>query len=131
VKVKTRSILTFFLIFFFISAACEKRKAGWSGTIELEYGVKLVKNPKEPVYGEILFDLEEDLSIGNEDDENYIFYLKDYYRAKNVALDPTFRTLRRMFLLIFFSSNPFIINDLSHDVFSPRKSFLSQKIHFL
>jgi len=46
----------------------------WKGTIEEEDGVKVIKNPNEPLFGEITFDLEEDLSIGNEEDENYAFY---------------------------------------------------------
>ena len=46
----------------------------WKGSIEEENGVKVIKNPNEPLYGEITFDLEEDLSIGNEEDENYAFY---------------------------------------------------------
>ena len=44
--------------------------------------MKVVKNPDEPLYGEIQLDLEEDLSIGREDDENYMFY-----SARNIALD--------------------------------------------
>jgi hypothetical protein len=50
------------------------QKAEWRGKIEIEDGVKVIKNPAEPLYGEITFELEEDLSIGNEDDENYMFY---------------------------------------------------------
>ena len=46
----------------------------WKGKIEYENGVKVIKNPNEPLYGEIAFELEEDLSIGNEEDENYMFY---------------------------------------------------------
>jgi hypothetical protein len=46
----------------------------WKGKIEYEDGVKVVKNPKEPLFGDITFELEEDLSIGNEEDENYAFY---------------------------------------------------------
>ena len=50
------------------------QKAEWEGKIEIEDGVKVIKNPAEPLYGEITFELEEDLSIGNEEDENYMFY---------------------------------------------------------
>lgn len=52
----------------------------WKGTIEEEDGIKVIKNPNEPLYGEITFELEEDLSIGNEEDENYLFYkIKDIH----------------------------------------------------
>lgn len=67
---------------FILLASCQNQKAEWKGTIEEVDGVKIVKNPKEPIYGEIYLDLEEDLKIGNEADENYQFY-----RVRDVALD--------------------------------------------
>ena len=71
------------LLFVFGCGKTKKEQAPlWKGKIEWEDGVKVVNNPSEPVYGEILFDLEEDLSIGREDDENYLFY-----RATDVAVD--------------------------------------------
>jgi len=73
--------IKFVLILFFITLlafGCSKEKKTekpeWRGKIDYENGVKVVKNPEGPVYGEIIFDLEEDLSIGNESDENYMFY---------------------------------------------------------
>jgi hypothetical protein len=54
----------------------------WKGTIEEEDGIKVIKNPAEPLYGEITFKLEEVLSIGNEKDENYLFY-----RTWHLAVD--------------------------------------------
>jgi len=54
----------------------------WKGSIEYQNGIKIIKNPNEPLYGEITFDLEEDLSIGNEEDENYVFY-----RATGISVD--------------------------------------------
>ena len=50
------------------------QKPQWKGKIEQENGVKVIRNPNDPLYGEITFELEEDLSIGNEEDENYLFY---------------------------------------------------------
>jgi len=58
--------------------SCEKQKARWEGTIEEENGVKIIKNPSEPLYGEISLLLEKDLSIGHEGDEQYMFY-RVYY----------------------------------------------------
>jgi hypothetical protein len=46
----------------------------WKGKIEKEDGMTVIRNPKEPLYGELVLDLEQDLSIGREDDENYAFY---------------------------------------------------------
>ncbi len=58
------------------------QKAEWKGKIEIEDGIKVIKNPEEPLYGEITFELEEDLSIGNEEDENYLFF-----RARDIQVD--------------------------------------------
>lgn len=49
------------------------QRAEWKGKIETENGIKVVKNPKDPLCGEIKFELQEDLSIGNENDDNYFF----------------------------------------------------------
>ncbi len=46
----------------------------WRGTIEYEDGIEVIKNPNEPLYGEITFELEENLNLGNETDGNYAFY---------------------------------------------------------
>jgi len=62
--------------------SCGKQKTEWKGAIEEENGVTVIKNQKEPLYGEIKFELEEDLSIGSEEDENYFFY-----RAWHMAVD--------------------------------------------
>lgn len=73
-KYKLRCVLFIVLfIFFFISATIPNQQSKWKGEIEEENGVKVFKNPEEPLYGEIVFELEEDLSIGREDDENYMF----------------------------------------------------------
>ncbi len=61
-------------VFILIAAGGIEKNPQWKGTIEEEDGVKVIKNPNEPLFGEITFDLEEDLSIGNEKDENYLFY---------------------------------------------------------
>lgn len=50
------------------------QKAEWKGTIEYEKGIKVIKNPKKPLYGKIEFKLKEDLVIGSADDENSRFF---------------------------------------------------------
>jgi len=47
----------------------------WKGKIEYEDGVKVVKNPGEPLYKPIHLETEEDLCFGNEDDDEYMLYL--------------------------------------------------------
>jgi len=55
-------------------AACRTQKTKWKGTIEEENGVTIIKNPKEPVYGEDVLSLEEELTIGEaEGSEEYMF----------------------------------------------------------
>jgi hypothetical protein len=56
-------------------ASYENQKAEWKGTIEKENGVTVVKNPKEPIHGEKVLNMEEELSIGKaKGREEYMFY---------------------------------------------------------
>ena len=71
----TITIISILLLpLFFAGFHIGQDKPQWAGKIEYENGIKVIKNPEEPLYGEINFELEEDLSIGNEEDENYMFY---------------------------------------------------------
>ena len=72
---KTKVVLIFlFFSVFFMTIWSEGQKAKWEGTIEEKDGIKVIKNPKMPLYGEIDLELEVDLTIGGEDvDENYMF----------------------------------------------------------
>ncbi len=68
-------------------AACGTQKTEWRGTIEEENGVTIVMNPKEPMYGEDVFSLEEELSIGEaEGREEYMFS-----QIRSIAVDDTER----------------------------------------
>jgi hypothetical protein len=49
--------------------SCSQPKSAWKGSIEEIDGVTVVKNPKEPIYGEDVLTLEEDLVIGGGVDE--------------------------------------------------------------
>jgi len=74
-----------FLLFFSVFAESrENQKPEWKGKIETENGIKVIKNPREPLYGEIKLDLQEDLNIGREDDDNYFFY-----RFVDITVDST------------------------------------------
>ena len=68
------SILLFLLVFFMV-VSCGQQKAEWKGTIEEVDGVTVVRNQIEPMYGEDVFILEEELSIGEaEGREEYMFF---------------------------------------------------------
>ena len=66
------SFVCILIIILFIS--CSQQKTEWKGTIEEVDGVTVVKNPKEPMYAENVFVLEEELSVGEvEGKEEYLF----------------------------------------------------------
>ena len=72
-KIFSFSFILFFSIFT-IFASCGKQKAEWKGTIEEIDGVTVVKNPKEPIYNEDVFNIDENLTIGQtEGEEEYMF----------------------------------------------------------
>jgi hypothetical protein len=77
------TIVFLWLIFIFSSPV--QQKAKWKGTIEEADGITVVKNPKEPMYGDDIFLLEEDLSIGEEGKgDEYIFS-----NISDIAVDKT------------------------------------------
>lgn len=66
------TIVLLWIIFIFASPV--QQKAKWKGTIEKIEGVTVIKNPKKPIYGDDVFHLEEELSIGEEGKgDEYIF----------------------------------------------------------
>jgi len=78
----TAFLLLFFINFSFCAGQKSSQKPEWKGKVEIENGIKVIKNPREPLYGEIKLDLKEDLSIGREDDKNSMFY-----RVRGIAVD--------------------------------------------
>jgi len=82
-KFRLRLVQVGIIAFIFITYfACQKEKAGWQGTVEEENGIKVVRNPAEPYYGELTVELEENLAVGSLEDENYSFY-----RIGGIAVD--------------------------------------------
>lgn len=79
---KKHSLVFIILICIFLSLSYSQQKTEWQGKIENEDGAKVVKNPGKPLYGEVTFNLEADLSIGREEDENYFFF-----RVSRIAVD--------------------------------------------
>ena len=71
----SRNIWVLFIgLLLVVAVACNQQKAEWKGIIEEVDGVTVVKNPKEPMYAENVFSLEEELSIGDvEGEEEYMF----------------------------------------------------------
>ncbi|MFC2164339.1 6-bladed beta-propeller [Acidobacteriota bacterium] len=73
--IKSKVLVSFLFYSLFIpSVSCQKKSAEWQGTISEEDGVIVVKNPKEPIYNEPLFTVEEELVIGDaEEGEEPVF----------------------------------------------------------
>jgi len=81
---RNKSIFAFsFLLILTVFISCSQKKTEWKGTIEEVDGVTVVKNPKEPLYGEKVFSLAEDLTLGKkEGSEEYLFE-----RVSNIDID--------------------------------------------
>lgn len=76
-KMKNRINHVFVLFSLFIlvlTTSCQKQKAGWQGAIEYENGIKVISNPAQPLYGELTVELEDDLVLGSEEDDKYMFH---------------------------------------------------------
>ena len=68
------SFLTLLLPMLFLFSSYGQKLSEWKGTIETEDGVSIVKNPKEPIYGEDVLRIEEERVIGVvEGQEEYMF----------------------------------------------------------
>lgn len=59
-------MITILFSIFIVLICCGKKRSEWKGTIKKENGVEIVKNPKEPMYREDIFNLEKELVIGEE-----------------------------------------------------------------
>jgi len=59
IKISKLTLLIFLLVNFSIADPEDKQKPQWKGKIEYENGVKVIKNPREPLYGKITLELEE------------------------------------------------------------------------
>jgi sugar lactone lactonase YvrE len=73
-KNKTNTLVLLVVFMTVITTASCSENKGWEAAVEKKNGVTVVTNPEEPKYGDFDLGLEEDLSIGKEDDENYRFY---------------------------------------------------------
>ncbi|MCX6569190.1 MAG: 6-bladed beta-propeller [Candidatus Aminicenantes bacterium] len=60
-------------------------KPAWKGTIATEDGVKVVKNPSEPLYGEFVFDLKEDLRLGGDPNREVSYFPKGAWLTIDAA----------------------------------------------
>lgn len=82
-KLTKVSMSMFVLAFSFLVLSYGQQKDKWQGTNEEVDGVTLVKNPLEPIYGEDVLELDEELIIGEaEGREEYMFS-----RVTSVAVD--------------------------------------------
>ena len=67
-----------------ICTSCGKQNHDWKGTFEEVDGITVVKNPDEPLYGEEVYAIKEELKFGGEGgDENFIFSFISYLAVDN------------------------------------------------
>jgi hypothetical protein len=73
----------FFAVAFCLTLKGQGQRPVWKGEIVVEKGVKVVKNPREPLHGEFSFDLQEELAIGGDPERG------DYYfpRGGSLSID--------------------------------------------
>lgn len=70
-----RTVLwTIFALGSFLVCAAGMQIPAWKGTVKYENNVKIVNNLREPAYGDFKFKLREITSIGDDKDQNYMFY---------------------------------------------------------
>jgi hypothetical protein len=67
---------------FFFCASGELQKAQWRGKTVKEADLTIIENPAKPLYGELVLELDEDLAIGNPEENNYSFS-----RVRGIAVD--------------------------------------------
>ncbi len=82
---KKKTIFLFLVLISFMWVCSSRSPEGtseWKGTIEYRDGIKVVKNPEEPLYGDFHLELDKDLSLGSEGDEAYMFY-----RVEDIGVD--------------------------------------------
>jgi len=70
------------LILFSSSQPLSSIPQDWKGKIQTDGKIKTIVNPKDPLYGDLKLDLKEELAIGREDDDRYLFN-----RVRNIAVD--------------------------------------------
>jgi hypothetical protein len=66
-------LLPILSVFFY---SCRQSQTQWRGKIERHNGVEIVKNPIHPIFGEDIFCLEEELSIGAKEGPNEYMFLR-------------------------------------------------------
>lgn len=78
--------LVLIIVSFSLFTSCKKEGIEWEGSIEEENGVMVVRNPDKPIYGEEIFSLQEELSIGEaEGREEYMF--SEIEKITSIAVD--------------------------------------------
>jgi len=67
-------ISLYILVISYVFLACAHKNTEWRGSIEVKNGVKIVKNPREPIYSGKILSLTEELNLGESSTEQFLFY---------------------------------------------------------
>jgi hypothetical protein len=76
---KTRFLVLSIILIFALKGISQDK---WKGAVIRENDLKVIKNPREPLHGDIRFDIVEEVSIGGNNDENYQFF-----RIRDIKVD--------------------------------------------
>jgi len=81
-NIKYKIVVLFLSIIGLGSSTLFNQEIKWKGTVEKNGETTVIRNPEDSLYGRIKYDLKEDLRIGQEKDEKYIFH-----QISGIALD--------------------------------------------
>ena len=102
---KIKILLATLIILWLVASPSFSQKVEWKGTKEMIDEVLHVKNPSEPIYGEMFFNLEEDLTIDDTNSEDYFFSA-----VSNINVD----SKGNIFILDRMQGNIYIFNKLGN-----------------
>jgi hypothetical protein len=101
-------VLFFLMMWTVFAEPARDQKPEWKGTIKDESGVQIIKNPVEPIYGENILILDEELSIGEENGKGEYLFSEIRSPWASVAVDKQDRIyvldVRERHVLVFDNS---------------------------
>lgn len=80
-KNKTAITIVISCVFIILSTSYGQQKSEWKGKTEYEGGLKVIKNPREPLYGGDVFILEKEFTIGVAEGDDEYSFIRLWYLA--------------------------------------------------
>jgi hypothetical protein len=80
-KYQARILISIVFLFFTLGTSVGQKKPEWNGRVELKNGVKIIKNPKEPLFEKDIFHLQEELCLGDSEGKDEYMFIQLWYLA--------------------------------------------------